>query len=1049
MIGGGRRSAISFSCPWARHARTGAGEPFASVCHPVVYMMSRTLSLLAALLALSRHASAVDFDHDIRPIIAEHCLECHSLDKAKGGLALISREAAMKKLKSGVAALVPGQPEASEVLKRVTSSDEDEVMPPKDKKPLTVAQVATLKQWISQGAEWPAHWAYRPITKPEPPALSAADIKVGNSIDRFILAKLEAAKLAPSPEAGRVTLMRRVWYDLLGLPPTPEEVDAFVNDKSANAYEHMVDAALASPHYGERWGRHWLDMARYADSDGYEKDKPRPDAWRYRDWVIHAVNADLPFDQFTIEQIAGDLLPDATQEQLVATAFHRQTLTNTEGGTDQEQFRIEACFDRTETTGAVWLGLTVGCARCHSHKYDQLTQREYYQMFAFYNNGDEVTRQVPVSQAEWSAYEKANGAEAAKLAVLQRKVDEARANLRRKLPDWEKTVQPRLAAARAANAKAEFKPLDIAKVTATSKTSFKKLSDGSQLATGKVPANDTYTVEIDRWSGSLSSLRLEVLPDDSLPGKGPGRSKNGNFVLSEVKLSVGSSAEQSTVVPLHSPQADATQAKFEAAHVLDGNAQTGWALAGHLGKPHQLTLQISRPLGAQSGQKLFLTLSQDYKQGDHVVGRFRLLGSSVETVDSIAPAAVVKVLDEYPDRRNPALIPPLFEWLEKVDDDFVTAASALELAKARLPKPPLMDVRVIAQRTVNPRTTKLLQRGDFLSPADPVLPGAIGVLPVLKLRDETKPDRLDLARWLVSRDNPLTPRVTVNHVWARLFGEGLVRTVSDFGVRGERPTHPELLDWLASEFMEQGWSRKKLLKLILMSATYRQSSVQRPELTELDPQNKLLARQNRLRVEGEIIRDLHLAVSGLLSPKIGGPSVFPPMPEDIANLSYANNFKWTTSKGEDSHRRGLYTFFKRTAPHPDLMTFDCPDANTTNVKRTVSNTPLQALTTLNAEAFTEAAKALAKRVLEASLINDDERIARLFRLCVSRALGEKELKALRSLLYDSRAWYAQHGEEAKALTKGSEVKQAPADEVAAWTATARIVLNLDEFVTRE
>lgn len=1015
----------------------------------------RCLLSLTAAAALLRPADGAtpDFDHDIRPILAEHCLECHSADKAKGGLTLLSRADAMKKLKSGAVSLVPGQPEASELIRRVISHDEDEVMPPKQKTPLTAAQVETLKQWISAGAEWPEHWAYRPITKPKVPAPEGGeptDAAV-NPVDRFVRAKLETAKLVPSPEAGRTTLIRRVWYDLLGLPPKPEEVDAFLNDRSPQAYERMVDTALASPHFGERWGRHWLDMARYADSDGYEKDKARPDAWRYRDWVIDAVNADLPFDQFTIEQLAGDLLPKATQEQMVATAFHRQTLTNTEGGTDQEQFRVEAVFDRTETTGTVWLGLSVGCARCHSHKYDQITQAEYFQMFAFYNNGDEVTRQVPTSEADWRAYEKQNGAEAAKLAALQRKVDEARANLPRRLPEWEKVIQPRLAAARASGAQAEYKPLAIGGVTATSKTKFKKLEDGSQLATGKVPATDTYVVEIPVWTGALTALQIEVLPEDSLPEKGPGRNPNGNFVLSEVKLSLGASAAQGVAIPLHSPKADAAQAKFDPAQVLDDNPQTGWAVGGHIGKPHQLTLQLSRPLAPQKGKKLFLRLLQDYASGSHVIGRFRVLGSTVETVESIAPAEVVKVLDEYPDRRNPALIPPLFKYLEKVDEDFAAAASALELAKARLPKPPLMDVRVIAQRQTNPRTTKLLHRGDFLSPAETVNPGALAVLPALKPRDKKQADRLDFARWLVSRENPLTARVTVNHFWARLFGEGLVRTMNDFGVRGERPTHPELLDWLASGFMEQGWSRKKLLKQIMMSATYRQSSVHRDDLVEVDPQNKLLARQNRLRVEGEIVRDLHLAASGLLSPKIGGPSVFPPMPEDIAALSYANNFKWATSMGEDGHRRGLYTFFKRTAPHPDLMTFDCPDANTTNVKRTVSNTPLQALTTLNAEAFAEAAKALAQRVLggEGSAANDDERIAQLFRRCVSRVPAESETKALRALLYDSRAWYAKEGEAARALTKGYGSKKVPVEELAAWTATARIVLNLDEFVTRE
>lgn len=1005
-------------------------------------------TVLALLPALAQ--AAPDFDRDIRPIFAEHCLECHSMDKAKGGLALISRSDAAKKLKSGHAALVPGKPDQSEMIARLLSGDPEEQMPPKehrDRKPLTGNEASLLRQWIAAGADWAPHWAYQPIKKTQDFKIQDASF-ASSPIDFFVRQKLKEAQLQPSPEADRTTLIRRVWYDLLGLPPTPEEVDAFLADTSPTAYEKILDKAFASEHFGERWGRHWLDMARYADSDGYEKDNPRKDAWRYRDWVIKAINEDKPFDRFTVEQIAGDLLPDASAEQILATAFHRQTLTNTEGGTDQEQFRVEACFDRTETTGSVWLGLTVGCARCHTHKYDSITQTEYYQLFAYYNNGDEVTRQVPTSDIAWSEYEKKNGEGAKRLAALQKKVDLARSQLRNRLPEWEKKVQPRLAEARAQKAKATYAPLAIKSVSASSKTAFKKLEDGSYLATGKPAKTDIYTVEIDAWDKALTALKLEVLPDDSLPGKGPGRMKNGNFVLSEVKLSVGTSPELAVAVPLHSPKADATQNKFDPEQVLDGNDQTGWAIAGLVGKPHELTLQLARPVAPAKGTKLFLRLEQNYAAANHIIGRFRLLGSSDVTVESIAPAAVVKVLDEYPDRRNPALIPPLYAWLEKVDDEFIAASSAFQLAQQTLPKPPLMDVRVIAQRAANARVTKLLHRGEFLSPAEEVQPGTFAILPKSPARATDKPDRMDLARWLVSPRNPLTPRVTVNHFWAKLFGEGIVRTVADFGVRGERPTHPELLDWLAATFMGDGWSRKKLLKTIMMSATYRQSSAiqNAASATELDPQNKLLWRQNRLRVEGEIVRDLHLAASGLLSSKVGGPSVFPPMPADIANLSYANNFKWATSPGEDRYRRGMYTFFKRTAPHPDLTAFDCPDANLANVKRTVSDTPLQALTTLNAESFAEAARALAEKALAVSS-DDDARLTRAFRLCLSRVPDARELKALRDLLHESRAWYAQHAAEAKALAPATD-KALPVSELAAWTATVRMILNTDEMITR-
>ncbi|QIF00162.1 PSD1 and planctomycete cytochrome C domain-containing protein [Roseimicrobium sp. ORNL1] len=998
----------------------------------------------AAVIAPITHAAAPvpDFDKDVRPIFAESCLECHSLDKAKGGLSLVSLQDALKVLKSGVPALIPGKPEESELIKRVVSTHEDEIMPPKEKKHLTAKQIETLKQWIASGAEWPAHWAYRPVGGSEKSKVKSQ--QGGESpIDDFVREKLAAAKIAPSPEADKTTLIRRVSYDLLGLPPTPEEVDAFVKDTAPNAYEKMVDAALASQHFGERWGRHWLDMARYADSDGYEKDRPRPDAWRYRDWVIRAVNEDMPFDEFTIEQLAGDLLPEATQEQMVATAFHRQTLTNTEGGTDQEQFRVEATFDRTETTGTVWMGLSVGCARCHTHKYDQITQKEYFQIYAFYNNGDEVSRQVPTSPTEWAAYVQKNGGEVKKLVPLQKELDEATAALPVKLPEWEKEVQARLTKAREAKLTQNFAPLEIASISSKSGSTFKTLPDGSQLASGKQSKVDAYTIELAPSAKSITALQIEVLPDESLPKSGPGRATGGNFVLSEVKATTGQ-----LPVLLHSAKADVEQKGFKAVDAIDGKPDTGWAISGFVGKRHVLTLQLATPLAA--GSALRLQFDQNYAKSEHNLGRFRVLAAAEETEASIAPADVVKILNEEPKRRNPVVIKALYEWMAKLDVDVMMATTALDTAQAKLPKAPLMDVRVIAQRNRDVRTTKVLHRGDFLSPAEEVKPAALAVLPPIKTRG-AEADRLDFARWLVSRENPLTARVTVNHIWARLFGEGIVRTVNDFGVRGDQPSHPALLDWLAATFMdEDGWSRKKLIKRIMMSATYRQSSAHRADLVEVDPQNKLLARQNRMRVEGEVVRDLYLTSSGLLSRKIGGPSVYPPMPPDIAALSYANNFKWATSTGEDRNRRGMYTFFKRTAPHPDLMTFDCPDANTTNVKRTVSNTPLQALTTLNAESYAEAAKALAKRVLEdKALANDDERLIRSFRLCVSRVPTEKEIKSLRALLYDSRTWYTSHADEAKALTKGYESTDISTDELAAWTATARIVLNLDEFVTRE
>ena len=763
--------------------------------------------------------SGVDFSRDIEPILAGHCYACHGQDKAEGGLRLNNRAEAIKGVDSGERAIVPGRPEASELLRRVSTKDASERMPSQGE-PLSESQIAALKTWIAAGATWESHWSLRPIEASAPPAVKRADW-VRNPIDRFVLARLEQEGIPPSPEADPYTLVKRLYYDLLGLPPTPEEMNAYLADQAPDRYEKLVDRLLASGHFGERWGRHWLDMARYADSDGYEKDQPRPDAWRYRDWVIDAVNRDMPLDQFTIEQLAGDLLPNATPHQRLATAFHRQTLTNKEGGADQEQFRVEAVVDRVDTTGAVWLGLTVGCARCHSHKFDSISHSDYYRLFAFFNNADETTIDMPL----------ARGGAAAKREV---------------------TSQPQ----------------------------------------------------------------------------------------------------------------------------------------------------------------------------------------SIDTVDDELPRA-----DENPDQEKVAEDQPAVQETKK--------DKKKKKAKKK-PRASAEAVRVLTERTRSRRASHILHRGDFLQPTERVQPGTPDVLPPLAARRPgAEPDRLDLAHWLMSEQNPLVARVMTNHVWMHLFGEGLVSTPNDFGVRGERPSHAALLDYLAAEYRRQGWSRKALVRSIVTSATYRQSSQFRPELKQRDPLNRLLARQNRFRVEAEIVRDVALSASGLLSAKIGGPSVFPPMPPDVAALSYANNFRWQTSQGEERYRRGMYTFFKRTAPHPDLTTFDCPDANTTTVQRNKSNTPLQALTTLNNEVFVEASQSLARRLLRAPHRSDDQRLAAASTICAMRPPSEDELRELSQLLEKSRRWYAQHPAAAALLAGKNWPSGVKNEEAAAWVATVRVALNLDTLLTRE
>ncbi|MGV3724176.1 MAG: PSD1 and planctomycete cytochrome C domain-containing protein [Actinomycetota bacterium] len=795
-----------------------------------------SLSLLGlAGAALGAAAPKVDFTRDVQPLLKARCLACHGANQAQGGLRLNLQADAFRGGDSG-AVIKPGHAADSLLIHLVSGADPKRVMPPAGPR-LTPAQIKVLRDWVNQGALWPEpppltkgeprgvngaqtkHWAFQPVKRPAAPKVKNAGW-VRNPIDAFVLARLEKEKITPAAGADRPTLIRRLSLDLLGLPPTAAEVTAFVNDGSPDAYEKVVDRLLASPHFGERWGRHWLDLARYADSDGYEKDSPRPYAYLYRDWVIDALNQDMPFDQFTIEQLAGDLVVGSTdqrdngvkgtpisgggsgvlgalderQRRLIATGFHRNTLKNREGGVDQEEDRVKATVDRANTTGTAWLGLTVGCAQCHSHKYDPITQREYYGLYAFFNTVSDV----------------------------------------------------------------------------------------------------------------------------------------------DLPLTHPASAAASVKKPATEPKAQ--------------------------------------------------TLAEN-------------------------------------------------------------------------PKPP---------------ATHVLIRGDFLRPGDPVQPHVPAVLPAV---NAAAPTRLDLARWLVDPANPLTSRVTVNRVWQHLFGRGLVGTPDDFGVRGEKPTHPELLDWLAVEFMGQRdngstsrrpasraidplthssidlpgsrWSLKSLIRLVVTSATYRQSSRARPELEERDPLNLLLARQNRFRPEAEVVRDLYLAASGLLSPKVGGPSIRPPLPGDIAALGYAGSVKWQETTGPDRYARGMYIFFQRTVPYPQLVEFDAPDGNNTCTRRERSNTPLQALTLLNDPVFVECAQALGLSLLREPSGSVDSRVRLAFRTCVSREPTPQEAQRLKRL-YDEmlRLCKADPASAAKLVGKALPTGTDPA-EAAAWTTLARTVLNLDEFITRE
>jgi mono/diheme cytochrome c family protein len=1003
--------------------------------------MELKLSFLAPLPLLALFAFPANADSGIadkaRAIMAENCFDCHGPDKKqrKAKLRLDLRDGAVMDL-GGYQSVVPGNPDQSELIARLITNDKDELMPPmKTGKSLNREEIDILKQWIKEGADYPVHWAYRPIRLPALPQLKNME-GVQNPIDQFVLAKLESLNHPPSPEADRRTLAKRLHYDLLGLLPEPARVDNFVNDKSPDAYSELVEEMLASPHFGERWGRHWLDMARYADSDGYEKDKPRPNAWRYRDWVIEAINEDLPYDQFTVEQIAGDLLPKATPKQRLATAFHRQTLTNTEGGTDQEQWRVAAVMDRLETTGSAWLGLTLTCARCHDHKYDNISQDEYYQLFAFYNNGDETNFPLPSSNAALADYEKAK-------AIHDKNLKEALTSRKDAQNRWEKETKARLSTTM--NPVAHH-PLELSPQPKQDGYRFVPRGDGSIFVEKLIPEKATFVLDFSTNTRGqpLTGFRVETLADPKLPSKGPGLTKHGNFVLSEFRAFVVDlvDSKKKRPLPFSFAKADFSQNKWAIQAAIDGKNETGWAIGPQMGRNHQATFRLKKPLPAKAAANLRIEMAQLYGSR-HVIGRFRIMAVTGEQSGDIVPENVRKALLVDTAKRNGAQSQILADHFAKTDPEVIKIRKQLDELHKKKPKPSTSNVRVITQRKGNPRKTHVFRRGEFKQPLHEVREGGLSLLHPFKPRNEQGPgDRLDLARWLIDPSNPITPRVIVNQVWTHLFGHGLVRTPEDFGVRGEPPTHPLLMDWLADHFVHHAkWSRKELIRIIVHSATYRQSSRHRHGFAGLDPNNELLHRQNRFRVEAEIIRDLNLAAAGLLSNKVGGTSVFPPMPAGIANLSYANSFKWSVSKGNDRYRRGLYTFFKRTSPHPNLLTFDCPDSNVACVKRNRSNTPLAALVTLNNVTYVESAKAFAQRILKEAPPKDEERIAHGFRLCVARSPAPEETEAFANLLADSRFWYEKHPEDAKVFGGDSET--------AAWSATVRIMLNMDEFLTRE
>lgn len=958
---------------------------------------------------------AVDFSREVLPVLQRACFECHGAEEARGGLRLHEKTATFAGGKHG-AVITAGKPDESELLRRVSLPRTNKEAMPRRGTPLTREEIAKLRDWIAAGAEWPEtvtlqqHWAYVPPVKPAVPQGAA------HPLDAFVRARLAAEGLAPSAPAAPETLARRLHLDLTGIPPAPVEVERFVKDHAADAggaVERLADRLLNSPDYGVKWARHWLDLARYADSHGFQRDDLRQ-IWGWRDWVVSALNADKPFDEFSIEQIAGDLLPNATPEQVIATGFHRCTPTNVEAGTEPEESRINQVIDRVNTTGAVWLGSTLECAQCHNHKYDPFTQQDYYRLLAFFNNTEREAERsnpkVPGSIAfKGSPMEMLDTTREQERAALQKQMEEMDASIRAHQKKTARPAKPGKDKTAGAPAVAALKPL---RVDTESASEAEAREDASILFIGDPPDGDTYTLELDLPAAPLHGILIEALTDPSLPGEGPGRgdASRPNFVLQELHaelLPPGKDKTGGTALKFARAHASFSQGRFDVSGLIDEDPATGWAINPQFHKPHWAALAFEKPLAMEPGSRLGLKLVQHFG-GGRVIGRLRV-SAFTDTVEEHLPEPV----DAGDDK---AAKDPVLARLEAQRKALLRKLDALKPATSE-----------VMRELPEPRMTTLFKRGEYTNPGDPV---TAGVPAIFESQPGGEPNRLTLARWLVSRDNPLAARVTVNRIWNELFGRGIVATVEDFGIKGAPPTHPELLDWLAVEFMDQGWSLKKLLRGIVTSQTYQQRSHAPANATaqDKDPENLLLWRMARFRLDAEGIRDNALAIAGLLNPKQGGPPIYPPQPDGLWAKVGGQQYKYEVSPGAEQHRRGLYVVLKRGAPYPSFVNFDSGPRMACVVKRHRSNTPLQALNLLNDPVFVEAAQAFSKRMItEKPGANAEQRIRHGFRLALSRDPTPTELAALHAL------WQKQY-------VKG---------ETSAFEAVALALLNLDETISKE
>jgi hypothetical protein len=1018
-------------------------------------------------LADLRAADTPTFNRDIRPLLSDACFQCHGPDaaKRKAGLRLDVRADAVKELKSGETAIVPGKPEKSELLKRVAAHDETAMPPGTKAKRLTKDQIALLTRWIADGAEYQGHWSFLPVERPKPPA-------AGHPVDAFIRARLAAAKLTPQAEAARATLIRRVTLDLTGLPPTPAEVEAFLKDTSPAAYEAVVDRLLKSPRYGEHMALQWLDFARYADSNGFQVDSSRFQ-WPWRNWVIDAFNANKPFDQFTVEQIAGDLLPNATRDQVVATGFNRNHRLNGEGGLIAEEWRIETVIDRLETTGSTWLGLTFNCCRCHDHKYDPITQKEFYRAFAYFNSvqesgtlqGETRNTEPTVSVPDPDLTPKLAAVDADIAAAAR-----ATAELLTKRPDlqaaWEADVRKRLG-----KDVAVWRVLEPKSATATGRATLTKQPDGSYLAGGANPTNVTYEVAAPLTDETFGGLLLEAFTDASLPDNSAGRAPNGNFVLTRVEAVLSApTLDKPVTLKFTLAEADYSQNGWDIKNVLGSEVGKGWAVDGPTKKENRKAMFLLDKLVAVPKDATLTVRVVHGTLAQHAIGRFRLsaTGLPAAEVSLSGPgisAGLRKAILTDAAKRTPAEKAEVERHFLATADGEVKAALTRE-TKLKADRDALLKKSatvMVMKEAAQPRDAFVLIRGEYDKKGEKVTPGTPAALPPMP--KDAPANRLGLARWLVDDKNPLTARVWVNRAWERFFGTGLVKTSENLGSQAEFPSHPELLDWLAAEFMAptvlppvagepaKKWDMKALHKFLVTSATYRQGNTATPEVLERDPDNRLLARAPRLRLSGEALRDQALFASGLLVEKVGGPSVRPYMPEGVWDETsrYGDLRGYKHDTGDGLYRRSLYTVWKRTAAPPTMLLFDAPSREYCSVKRSRTNTPLQALSLLNEVTYVEAARKLGERMLKEGGTTDAERIRFAVRVVLAREPTAAEAKVLLDGLVADRARFSKTPAAAAKLLAFGDSKPDPkldAAELATCAVTANILLNLDEAVVR-